>query len=93
MAATGEHYRLYGLDQHGQRVTAEWIQAVADDEAVAFATAMKKTCRCELWQQDRLVATIGPDPNGVSRVRFPPIPVTRSLESAFDPKRTLASPP
>ena len=52
-------YRLYCLDgtkriQHA----AEVFRAASDEDAVAQARALNKPTECEIWQDQRLVATI-----------------------------------
>ena len=51
-------YRLYVLDAAGHIGAAEWIEAKSDDEAIAFARGKKHGRPSELWDRNRLVATI-----------------------------------
>lgn len=51
-------YRLYCLDGVGQIGSGEWIDASSDEEAVAIARGKKLALKCELWDRNRLVATI-----------------------------------
>jgi hypothetical protein len=53
-------YRLYCLDGAGKIGTGEWIEAAGDAEAIMLVRAKKLSVRCELWDHNRLVATIGP---------------------------------
>ena len=53
-------YRLYCLDGVGKIGTGEWIEATGDAEAIKLVRAKKLSLRCELWDHDRLVATIEP---------------------------------
>ena len=57
-------YRLYTMDGAGRITSADWIDAPTDADAVAAARAMKPSTKCELWNQDRLVATIPPSRKG-----------------------------
>lgn len=51
-------YRLYCLDGSRHISTGEWIAAKNDAEAIAFCRAKKLAVACELWDRNRLVATI-----------------------------------
>jgi hypothetical protein len=51
-------YKLYCYDGAGNIWVADWIEAASDEEAVAAARLMKAAVKCEVWQQDRLVATL-----------------------------------
>ena len=51
-------YRLYGLDGVNKVVSAEWLKADDDDQAVEVAKTMMDGHDCELWQGSRLVARI-----------------------------------
>jgi anaerobic ribonucleoside-triphosphate reductase len=51
-------YRLYCLDRAGHIGHGEWIEAANDDDAIALVTAKKLAVDCELWEGNRLVATI-----------------------------------
>ena len=48
-------YRLYRLDGAGRISTAEWIEAVGDDEARSIARNVPESLRYELWHGSRLV--------------------------------------
>jgi hypothetical protein len=39
-------------------VAAEWIEAAGDSEAVEQAKALQGLRQCEVWQGNRLVATL-----------------------------------
>lgn len=53
-------YRLYCLDGAGKISFADWIVAEDDAEAMAKAREMKlNASKCEIWLQQRLVATLG----------------------------------
>ena len=51
-------YRVYRLDRANHVVEVEWLSARSDDEAIAAARAMKSAGKRELWQGERLVATV-----------------------------------
>jgi hypothetical protein len=53
-------YRLYCLDGVGRIGSGEWIEATGDAEAIMLVQAKKLSVRCELWDHNRLVATIEP---------------------------------
>jgi hypothetical protein len=52
------NYRVYRLDRANHVVEVEWIAAGSDDEAVAAARAMTSPGKREIWQGERLVATV-----------------------------------
>jgi hypothetical protein len=54
-------YRLYRFEAANLVVTAEWIVAASDEEAIAKAEAACVDSKCELWDGDRLVAQIEPE--------------------------------
>jgi len=51
-------YRLYCLNGTRHIGSGEWIEANCDDEALALVLAKQLSAKCELWHQNRLVATI-----------------------------------
>ena len=51
-------YRLYCLDGVGKFTAAETILADSDNEAIELARTKKLEVKCELWERNRLVATI-----------------------------------
>lgn len=54
------HYRLYCLDETGRIGLAEWIEAADDADAIRQAHDLnERALKCEIWQGQRLVATIG----------------------------------
>lgn len=59
---TGERilpeYRHYRLDGAGNIVSAEWLDAVDDADAVRKARELKIPTDCELWDRNRFVARI-----------------------------------
>jgi hypothetical protein len=55
------NYRLYCADGRGKIWVDDRIAAENDAEAIAIAEGMDNLAQCELWDGDRLVATIKPD--------------------------------
>ncbi len=51
-------YRVYRYDDAHKVVTADWLQAADDEEAIAKARASGFKSKCELWDGDRLVAQL-----------------------------------
>jgi len=65
-------YRIYVLDGSGQFVTAEWVAASSDDEAVSVAGELDTGLKAELWHGSRLVARFAAGtPVGVSGAAIP----------------------
>lgn len=55
-------YRLYSLGGDGSIGFAEWIRAESDEHAIGEAQRLKPSAsRCEIWDQHRLVASLGSD--------------------------------
>jgi hypothetical protein len=54
-------YRVYCHDRAIRVVTAEWVDAASDEEAVAAVEALYPTLVCEIWQGNRLVAKLDSD--------------------------------
>jgi hypothetical protein len=53
------HYRLYCLDGVGSISLAEWIEASDDADAIRQAHELYRgALKCEVWLDNRLVATI-----------------------------------
>jgi hypothetical protein len=46
------------FDAVNKLVTADWIEAASDEEAVTIAQASDFGSKCELWQGRRLVAQL-----------------------------------
>jgi hypothetical protein len=77
-------YRIYVLDGSGRFVTAEWVAASSDDEAIAAARGLDTGLKAELWHGSRLVARFGagaaegvsdgaiPDTGRTDRIPQPP---------------------
>jgi hypothetical protein len=53
-------YRLYRLDGAGKIMSADWIEAESDDEALKEARQHGDGIRYELWARDRLVERSNP---------------------------------
>lgn len=51
-------YRLYCLDGVGKVASAQWIEADDDSAAIDAAENLHAGRKCELWQGERLVATV-----------------------------------
>jgi hypothetical protein len=58
MSTPRKTYRVYSFDAVQKLVTADLIQASADEEAIAHAEAAGFGTKCEVWDCDRLVAQI-----------------------------------
>lgn len=51
-------FRIYCFDAAHRVVTADWIDAADDEDAVAKAYADGFGSKCELWDGRRLVASL-----------------------------------
>jgi hypothetical protein len=58
MSQPHKTYRVCCFDAANAIVTADWIEAVSDEEAIAKATARGFGTKCEIWQDSRLVASL-----------------------------------
>ena len=54
-------YRLYRLDGAGKIMSADWIEAGGDEDALREARERDGSARLELWERNRLVGNLGPD--------------------------------
>lgn len=54
------HYRFYCVDGAGKITRAQFIEADCDEDAIMIARSFKELVKSELWQRDRLIATIPP---------------------------------
>ena len=52
-------YRVYCYDHGLKAVTADFMAAASDEEAIAKAQAVGFGTKCEIWQDNRLVAQLG----------------------------------
>jgi hypothetical protein len=58
MSAPQKTYRLYCFDAALKVVSADWLDATTDEEAIADAQARGFGSKCEIWDGDRLVAQL-----------------------------------
>ena len=66
-------YRLYCQDAGGNISFADWIEAVDDDDAVRQARLLKQSARrCEVWQGNRLVASLDAPELAIHATKVPP---------------------
>ena len=50
-------YRLYRLDGAANIVTADWLEAQSDEEAIRVAQERAKPGRFELWDRNRMIGS------------------------------------
>ena len=55
-----ENYRYYHLDGSGMIHEAEWFEAENDADAIARVVAEHADAKSEIWQGQRLVASVSP---------------------------------
>ena len=58
MSAPKKTYRVYCYDSASKIVTADFIHASSDGEAIATAEAKGFGSKCEIWDGKRLVAQL-----------------------------------
>jgi len=58
MSGPTKTFRIYCYDAANKLVTADWIEAASDEEAVAKAEAAGFGTKCEVWDGRRLVAEL-----------------------------------
>jgi hypothetical protein len=51
-------YRVYCFDAAHKVLTADWLEAASDKEAIGKAQALGFGTKCELWDGRRLVAQL-----------------------------------
>ena len=51
-------YRVYCYDGRHKILTADWLVAASDEEAIAKAEAKGFGSKCEIWDGRRLVAEL-----------------------------------
>jgi hypothetical protein len=56
-------YRLFSLDGDGRIMSAEWIDAGNDHEALFIARAHGRSAACEVWDDNRLVGRVADHSN------------------------------
>ena len=54
-------YRVYCYDAEHKVVTADWLKAASDEEAIAKAQMAGFSSKCEVWDGNRLVAELDED--------------------------------
>jgi len=57
MSALAKTYRVYRFDLAQKQVTADFLKAASDNEAIAAAQLSSAT-KCEIWDGKRLVAQL-----------------------------------
>jgi hypothetical protein len=58
MSIPSKIYRVYCFDLASNMVTADFIKAVSDADAIAKAQAAGFGTKCEIWLGNRLVAQL-----------------------------------
>jgi hypothetical protein len=58
MSGPNKSYRVYCYDAEHKVVTADFIEAASDEEAIAKAEAAGFGSKCEIWDGKRLVASL-----------------------------------
>ena len=58
MSSPKKTYRVYCYDRARKIVSADWIEAVSDEEAIARAEAAGFGDKCEIWDGNRMVAQL-----------------------------------
>lgn len=58
MSAPYKTYRIYTFDLARSAVTADFINAATDEDAIAAAEAAGFGHKCEIWDDRRLVAQL-----------------------------------
>ena len=58
MATASKSYRVYCYDSAQAMLSAEWLDAATDEEAIAKASAAGFGSKCEIWEGSRLVAQL-----------------------------------
>jgi len=61
-------YRVYRFDGAGSIVSADWVDAPNDAEALLTAKNEGGDLSREVWDRDRLVGRIGAEPRCASRI-------------------------
>jgi len=51
-------YRVYCFDSLRRILTADWLEADSDEDAIAKAQAAGFGSKCEIWEGKRLVAQL-----------------------------------
>ena len=58
MSQDHPRYRVYTLDGVRRIVSADWIDANSDEEAIAIVQATCRGLQCEIWHGERFVAKV-----------------------------------
>ena len=58
MSSPKKTYRVYCYDGARKIVSADWIEAVSDEDAIAKAEAAGFGDKCEIWDGNRMVAQL-----------------------------------
>lgn len=58
MSAVPKTYRVYTFDLDRKNVSADFLTAMDDEQAIARLHATGFGTKCELWHEDRLVAQL-----------------------------------
>lgn len=58
MSSSPKTYRIYSFDVVRKAVTADFIKASSDEEAIAKAETAAFGTKCELWHEDRMIAQL-----------------------------------
>ena len=62
-------YRVYCFDGASRIVSAEWIEAANDADALKAARELMDCFRMEVWEKERLVGRLEPAPIRTDRAR------------------------
>jgi hypothetical protein len=65
-AVYSKFYRLYCFDGASRVISAEVIEALTDAEALQAAKQFNGGLSREVWDRDRLVGRVGPEPSSPS---------------------------
>ena len=58
MSTPPTSYRIYCFDAARGIVSADWLAATDDHDAIARTEVMDFGCKCEIWEGKRLVAQL-----------------------------------
>jgi hypothetical protein len=58
MSTPQKTYRVYCYDAANQVVTADFVEASSDEEAIATVQAAGFGTKCEIWDGNRLIAQL-----------------------------------
>jgi hypothetical protein len=58
MSSPQKTYRVYSFDKAHSIVSADWLEAVSDEDAIAKAKERGFGSQCEIWEGKRLVAEL-----------------------------------